>query len=71
MHWTTKMPDKPGWWWMRESPRSSARIVRLYWFRVGVLCWNDEDATYLVDYYSHEWSSEPIPVPAESPEEEN
>ena len=67
MKWTTKKPEKTGWYWYRgklEQPTPRKVYFSQY---TSVWCAFDSiySKVYHLDEIDGEWSDEPIPVPEE------
>ena len=69
MRWTMQKPEKPGWYWFRETALSENEIVYVYEGGTGLFV-NRHGELYKLDNDSPrwnpingEWSSTPIPEP--------
>ena len=74
MIWTNKLPDKPGWWWVRERATEGdwSESMAVYFFLRGGELMSDtqygwfsvsELLEYIHEGHTVEFSSEPIPEP--------
>jgi hypothetical protein len=67
MTWTTRKPDRPGYWWHRGR-RNHCQIFRIIEGWDGRLwAFGTGDGGGFVDEIPGEWGDEPIPEPADAP----
>lgn len=63
MTWTTRIPDKPGYYWFRWTPKHTAEILHIQKMDCGCLY---QELNWIGNRNTGQWSSEPITEPEAS-----